>query len=228
MTDTSTGPVTSHRLAVDVWLDVACPFCALGDKRLENVRAGLPFCEDIDVTYHSYQLDPAAPAHGEPGTAAQKLIARGMDPRQLEASHRHLTEQGQAEGFRFSFENSVPSNTFDAHRFLQAARAEGVQQPVLDTLFRAYFSDGDDVGDLALLRDRAVEAGLSADLADRVVADADAFRGEVEADIAQAAAYGIQGVPFFVIDGRYGISGAQPSEAFEQALTQVYTEINAQ
>lgn len=198
-------------LSVDVWLDVACPFCALGDRRLENVIANLPFGENV-----------------EPGSQAEKLIARGMDPHQLEASHRHLSEQGDIEGFTFNFETSMPSNTFTAHRFLQAAAAENIQQPVLDALFRAYFTDGVDVGDTARLRDIVVGAGLSESAADEVVANDDAFRVDVERDIAQAAQYGIQGVPFFVLAGKYGISGAQPAEAFEQALTQVYGELQEQ
>lgn len=227
MTDAlaETAADTTPRLRVDVWLDVACPFCALGDKRLENVRSSLPFGDLIDVTYRSYQLDPSAPEHGVAGSQTQKLIARGMDPQQLAASHRHLVEQGEAEGFTFNFDATVPSNTLTAHRFIQAARSAGVQQSVVDALFAAYFTDGVDVGDIAALRDIAVAAGVPAPLADRVVDDADAFLPEVRQDIAQAAAYGIQGVPFFVLDGRYGLSGAQPSEAFEQALTQVYGEL---
>lgn len=229
MTDAAvtSEPATTPRLRVDVWLDVACPFCALGDKRLENVRASLPFGADIDVTYHSYQLDPSAPEHEVPGSQNEKLIARGMDPRQLEASHRHLVEQGQIEGVTFNFDTSMPSNTLTAHRFIQAAATEGIQQQVLDALFTAYFADGVDVGDIAALRDLAVAAGMSATLADTIATDENAFLPEVRQDIAQAAAYGIQGVPFFVLDGRYGLSGAQPSAAFEQALTQVHAELNA-
>lgn len=229
MTDAPRGndATPSARLAVDVWLDVACPFCAVGDRRLAEVRAALPFGDDIDVRYHSYQLDPSAPEHGVPGSQTAKLIARGMDPRQLEASHQHLTAQGRELDFTFDFDATVPSNTLTAHRFLQAAAAEGVQQQVVDALFVAYFTDGVDVGDVAALRDVVVSAGLSAASADAVVTDPEAFLPAVRHDIEQAAAYGIQGVPFFVIDGRYGLSGAQPAAAFEQALTQVYAEVTA-
>ncbi|WP_094770397.1 DsbA family oxidoreductase [Microbacterium gorillae] len=229
MTDaTATEPTTdSKRLKVDVWLDVACPFCLLGDKRLENVRKELPFGDDIDVVYHSYQLDPSAPEHAEPGSQEAMLLARGYDPAQLEASHRNLSEQAVAEGFRFDFDAVAPSNTYTAHRFIQAAASERVQQQVLDAIFAAYFTDGVDVGDTAALVELAVGAGLSRELAERVAADERTFDTEVRQDIAQAAAYGIQGVPFFVLDGRYGVSGAQPSDAFRQALTQVHTELNA-
>lgn len=230
MTDAAVASpaTTTPRLRVDVWLDVACPFCALGDKRLENVRAALPFGDAVDVTYHSYQLDPSAPEHAEPGSQMDKLIARGMDPQQVAASHRHLVEQGQAEGVVFDFDATVPSNTLTAHRFIQAAATENVQPRVLDAIFHAYFADGVDVGDIARLRDIAVAAGMSETLADAVAADENAYLAEVRQDVAQAAAYGIQGVPFFVIDGRYGLSGAQPAEAFEQALTQVYTELSSE
>lgn len=215
-------------LSVDVWLDIACPFCALGDRRLESVISELPFAEHIDVRYHSYQLDPSAPEHAKPGSQTEMLLARGMDPKQLEASHNHLVSEGARENFIFNFDETVPSNTFTAHRFLQAARAENVQQSVLDALFVAYFTDGVDLGNVTEVRDRVVAAGLSAAAADAVVNDTDTFRPEVEADIAQAAAYGIQGVPFFVLAGKYGISGAQPAAAFTEALTQVYGELQSE
>lgn len=222
MSETAAAPA---RLGVDVWLDVACPFCVVGEKRLSRVIESLPFKDEVDVRFHSFQLDPSAPERATQ-TQAEHMAERGFDPARLEASHRHLDAQAAELGFAFDHDAIVPANTFTAHRMIQAAGAEGVQEPVVDALTTAYFEKGLDVGDPAALKAVAVGAGLSADAADRVIADPDAFAAEVRGDIAQAGRLGIQGVPFYVLDGRYGVSGAQPAPVFEQALTQVYDELN--
>ncbi|MGO1956082.1 MULTISPECIES: DsbA family oxidoreductase [unclassified Microbacterium] len=222
MTDTSTAPA---RLGIDVWLDVACPWCALGERRLRSVISDLPFTGEVDVRFHSYQLDPNAPERATM-SQAEYLAGRGLDPERLEASHRHLSDAGEQVGFRFDHAATVPSNTFTAHRMIQAATAHGVQAAVVDALLVGYFQNGVDVGDAAALREVVVSAGLDPVTADEVLADPAAYADDVRGDIAQASSLGIQGVPFYVLDGRYGISGAQPAEVFEQALTQVYDELN--
>jgi len=223
MSDTAT--TAPARLELDVWLDVACPFCVVGEKRLNQVIETLPFKGEVDVRFHSFQLNPDAPERTTQ-TQAEYLASRGMDPARLEASHRHLDQQAGELGFSFDHDAVVPVNTFTAHRMIQAAAAEGVQEQVVDALFTGYFSTGLDVGDADALRAAVVGAGLSEAAADRVLADPDAFAAEVNDDIAQARSLGIQGVPFYVIDGRYGVSGAQPAPVFEKALTQVYDELN--
>ncbi|HLT66757.1 MAG TPA: DsbA family oxidoreductase [Microbacterium sp.] len=222
MTDTTSVPA---RLGIDIWLDVACPWCLLGERRLETVIEKLPFGDDIDVRYHSYQLDPTLPEKATQ-TQAEYLAARGFDPKMMEQSHHHLSAGAAEVGFEFDHDSVVPANTFTAHRLIQAAAAEGVQQKVVDAIFLAYFQHGLDVGDHAALKAVVVDAGLSADTADAVLADPAKHADDVKDDIAQAAQLGIRGVPFYVIDGRYGVSGAQPMETFQQALTQVYEEIN--
>lgn len=215
----------SARLELDVWLDIACPWCALGERRLSSVIDALPFKDDVDVRFHSYQLDPSAPEQTTM-TQAEYLAGRGFDPARLEASHRHLSASAEDVGFAFDHDAVVPANTFTAHRMIQAAGEEGVQERVVDALFTSYFQKGLDVGDSDALAAVVVGAGLSQAAADRVVSDPTAHADDVRDDIAQAAQLGIQGVPFSVIDGRYGVSGAQPAEVFERALTQVYDELN--
>ncbi|MGO1265269.1 MAG: DsbA family oxidoreductase [Microbacterium gubbeenense] len=213
------------RLGIDVWLDVACPWCALGERRLDSVIEKLPFGDAVDVRFHSYQLDPNAPDRATM-TQSEYLAGRGLDPARLEASHQHLSASGSELGFEFDHDAVVPSNTWAAHRMIQAAAAEGVQAQVVDALLVEYFQKGLDVGDLEALKAVVVAAGLSEEVAQRVVSDPYAFDKEVKDDVARAGQLGIQGVPFYVLDGRYGVSGAQPAEVFEQALTQVYDELN--
>lgn len=222
MTDPTTAPA---RLGIDVWLDIACPWCALGERRLDAVIEQLPFKEHVDVRYHSYQLDPNTPERATQ-SQAEYLAGRGLDPARLEAGHKHLSEAGRELDFEFDHDAVVPSNTWTAHRFVQAAAAHGVQPQVVDALLVAYFQNGLDVGDSAALKRVVAGAGLPEAVADDVIADPSLFAGDVQADIDRAAELGIQGVPFAVLDGRYGVSGAQPAEVFQQAVTQVYDELN--
>src|SRR5690606_28639566 len=131
MTDTTSVPA---RLGIDIWLDVACPWCLLGERRLETVIEKLPFGDDIDVRYHSYQLDPTLPEKATQ-TQAEYLAARGFDPKMMEQSHHHLSAGAAEVGFEFDHDSVVPANTFTAHRLIQAAAAEGVQQKVVDAIF---------------------------------------------------------------------------------------------
>jgi len=219
------GMSETKRLEVDVWLDVACPWCALGERRLDRVIDKLPFGDAVDVRFHSYQLDPNAPDRATI-TQAEYLAGRGLDPAKLEASHEHLSTAGREIGFEFDHDAVVPSNTWAAHRMIQAAAAHDVQREVVEALLSEYFQKGLDVGDSEALKAVAVAAGLDEDVAQQVVSDPYAFEREVKDDVARAGQLGIQGVPFYVLDGRYGVSGAQSAEVFEQALTQVYGEIN--
>jgi predicted DsbA family dithiol-disulfide isomerase len=214
MTDTTSAPA---RLGIDIWLDVACPWCLLGERRLDSVIDTLPFGENVDVRYHSYQLDPTLPEY---------LAGRGFDPKMMEQSHQHLSAGAAEVGFEFNHDAVMPANTFTAHRLIQAAAEQGVQREVVDALFLAYFQHGLNVGDHVALKKVVVDAGLAAETADAVLADPEKHADDVKGDIAQAAQLGIRGVPFYVIDGRYGVSGAQPAEVFQQALTQVYDELN--
>lgn len=225
----ATAPVTGtdgpRRLGVDIWLDVACPWCLVGERRFDKVLQGLPFKDGVDVRFHSFQLDPNAPERSAL-TQTEYLASRGMDPERLRGAQEHLRAMGSELGIHFDENSAIASNTFTAHRLIQAAAGAGVQPQVVDALFSAYFERGKDVGDPEQLRAVVTEAGLPADLTDAVLADPAAFRDEVSEDIAQAGRLGISGVPFYVIDNRYGVSGAQPEETFAQALTQVYDELN--
>ncbi|MEB4614586.1 DsbA family oxidoreductase [Leucobacter sp. M11] len=225
MTETTVlpGGADRARLRLDVWLDIACPWCAVGERRLSRVLAGLPFADAVDVVFHSFQLAPDAP---ERATVSQPeyLASRGMDMGRFRAAQQQLVSMGAELDFHFRQDETIPSNSLTAHRLIQAAGPGRAQAALVDGLFSAYFETGQDIGDPAVLRAVAVAAGLSNETVDRVLADPEAHRAQVAADIAEAGRLGITGVPFTVIDGRYGISGAQPEQAVAEAIRTVYAE----
>ncbi len=194
--------------------------------RLTSVISELPFAEQIDLRFRSFQLAPDAPERADM-LQPEFLASRGMDMTRFRAAQQQLIDMGSEFGFAFNQDATVPSNTHTAHRLIQAASQSGVQAPVVEALFSAYFETGKDLGDPAVLRETVTEAGLPASEADRVLADPQAHSTEVAEDIANAARLGISGVPFLVIDGRFGISGAQPKSTYTDALTTVYAEITA-
>ncbi|MDP9779149.1 putative DsbA family dithiol-disulfide isomerase [Nakamurella flavida] len=208
---------------IDIWSDVVCPWCYIGKRRFETAVAAFPHADELQIRWHSFQLDPSAPAE-EAGTQAERLSAKyGTGLAQAEKMLTDMTGTAAAEGLDFHFDRLCGGNTFDAHRLLHLAWARGVQSDLEERLFDATFSRGLPVGDHATLTELAVEAGLDRDEVSAVLAGDD-YATDVRADLAQARQFGITGVPFFVIDGKYGVSGAQPAELLGQALTQAWSE----
>jgi len=211
-------------LVVDVWSDVICPFCYLGEALLSQAveRSGRP----VEVRYHSFQLMPELPQG--PGRSVVEVLRdlRGVSPEQAEAMNAQVAARGAELGVDLRFDRALTPNTRDAHRLLHLARTRDLQEALARRLFRAYFTDGLDLGVPEVLTDVAVEVGL--DRAEVVAALEDGrYAEDVQADIEQARAYGINGVPFFVVDGRYGVSGAQDPAVFVQVLQQAVAERDA-
>lgn len=226
----STSPVTTRedsneqRMSVDIWSDIACPWCFIGKRRFEEGLKESGLADSIDVTYHSYQLDPTLPEHYH-GTEKDYLASvKGLDVSRVEQMLEHVTQQAATVGLKYDFGNLKVANSFNAHRLLHFAKSQQLGAQLKETLLSAHFERGLNTNDASVLADLAEEAGLDRAAAEAVIADEDAYRQDVLQDFAQAQAYGIQGVPFFVIDNKYGVSGAQPSEAFQQALTQAFGE----
>lgn len=210
-------------MKVDIWSDVVCPFCYVGKRRLEEALGSFAHRDEVEVVWHSFQLDPSAPAIAE-GRTVDKLAAKyGMTLEQAVAAQESLAANAATVGLDFNWRETKSGNTFDAHRLIHFAATQGRADAMKERLLRAFFTEGEQVGDRDVLVRLAAEAGLDEQQA-REVLDSGAHAEEVRADIAQAQAYGIRGVPFFVIDGKYGISGAQPTELFSQALDQAWTE----
>jgi predicted DsbA family dithiol-disulfide isomerase len=215
------APVTT--IHVDVWSDVACPWCYIGKRRFEEGQrrflASHPQAEVV-VTYRSFELAPDQPLDVT-STVVEYLSGRKGIPRaQVEQMLERVVGLAAAEGLAYDFDAVQQTRTLRAHELLHLARAHGVQDAMKERLLAAYFEQGRHVGRVDELAALAGEVGL--DPAEVVAAlESGRYAPDVQADIDQARAYGISGVPFFVIDGRYGISGAQAPETFTAALAQV-------
>ncbi|MFP5219462.1 MAG: DsbA family oxidoreductase, partial [Actinomycetes bacterium] len=205
--------------------DVVCPWCYVGKRRFEAALAQFPHRDDIELVWRSFELDPHAPASPEQGGGYAERLARkyGGGLARAQQMIDTMTATAAAEGLDFRFDLARPGNTFDAHRLLHLALERGVQDAVKERLDAATFGEGLRVSDHESLVAVVAEAGLDADEA-RAVLASDRYADAVRADEARAAAYGISGVPFFVVDGRYGVSGAQPAELLLQVLETAHRE----
>lgn len=208
-------------LSVEVWSDVACPWCYVGKRRLEAATARLEPGTVVDVRWRSFELDPSAPREQPPGTSYAARLARKYRMPEPEAQQRidHMVALAAEDDLALRFDRIRPGNTFDAHRLLHLARRQGLQGALKERFFRGYFEDGEAIGDPATLARLAAEVGLAGVEIERVLAG-DALAADVRADEAEAQRLGIHGVPFFVLEGRYGVSGAQPVEVLVEALQQ--------
>jgi predicted DsbA family dithiol-disulfide isomerase len=216
--------VVDLRVKVEIWSDVVCPWCAVGKHRFEKALARFEHRDQVEVSYHSFELDPGAPRELEGGDLHDHLAAKyGMTRAEAEAKHRQMTELAAEDGWEFHFDRARRGNTFDAHRLLHLAAERGVQEAVKERFFRGYFTEGEPIADHDTLVRLAAEAGLDADEA-RAVLASDRYADAVRADERQAAAYGITAVPFFVVDRTYGVAGAQPPDALLQVLEKAWAE----
>ncbi len=213
-------------MRIDIWSDVVCPWCYIGKRRLEKALAGFEHADDVEVVWHSFQLDPGAPR--ESVESVPEMLGRkyGGGP---EAGRQMVdrTEAVAAEaGLIFRLHQAQRANTVDAHRLLHLALETGgpdLQGRLKERLLAAYFTETANVADHVVLRTAAGEAGLDPARVDAVLAS-DEYAADVQADIDRAHAFGATGVPFFVVDEKYGVSGAQPVEVFDQVLRQAWAE----
>ncbi|MFF9621066.1 DsbA family oxidoreductase [Streptomyces griseosporeus] len=213
-------------MRVEIWSDIACPWCYVGKARFEKALAAFPHRDDVEVVHRSFELDPGR-AKGDAGPVIPMLAKKyGMSEAQAQAAEDNVGAQAAAEGLQYRTRGRDHGNTFDMHRLLHFAKEQGRQDQLVQILYRANFAEERSVfteGDERLV-ELAVEAGLDADAARKVLADPDAYAADVRADEREAAQLGATGVPFFVLDRKYGVSGAQPAEVFAQALTQAWGE----
>lgn len=212
-------------MKVEIWSDVVCPWCYVGKRRFETALAAFEHRADVEVSWRSFELDPDAPPVRE-GDPVQGLADKyGMSRAQALAANARLTDMAAAEGLEFHLDGARGGNTFDAHRLIHLAGEKGIQDAVKERFMRAYFTDNEPVGDAETLTRLAVEAGLD-ETEVKTVLTSGQYATDVIADEQQAAAYGISGVPFFVVDGRYGVSGAQSPDVLLQTLRTAYAEAN--
>lgn len=210
-------------MKVEIWSDFMCPFCYIGKRRFEAALNRFPQKDDIEVIYRSFELDPNAAY--KPGVSMAELLSvkYGMSVEQAQASNDNITRQAAQLGLTYHLDKILHGNSFDAHRLVHFASQHGKMKEMTERLFFAYFTETRNLEDKELLADLAAEVGLSHGEATSVL-KGDAFSAEVRADEEAAHRIGVRGVPFFVLGGKYAVSGAQPEEVFMDALEKAYGE----
>jgi predicted DsbA family dithiol-disulfide isomerase len=206
-------------MRIDIWSDIACPWCYVGKRRFEAALARFPGAAEVEVAWRAFELDPAAPRVRDKGSSYAARLAKkyGVSPARAESMISHMTDVAAAEGLRFRFDRIQSGNTFDAHRLLHLAGERGKQDALKERLLCAYFTEGEPIGEQQTLLRLATEIGLDTDEVSATL-ESDALAREVRDDEDQARSLGINGVPFFVFAGRYGVSGAQPPEVLLRVL----------
>jgi predicted DsbA family dithiol-disulfide isomerase len=206
-------------LTVEIWSDVACPWCYLGKRRLERALESFDGRDEVEVTWRAFQLQPDAPRFGEPGAGAPTrdyLLERGYAPDRLAAGQAQLTALAADEGLDYHLDLGKQANTFDAHALTRAAARQGHGDAMVERLFKAEHVEGLRLDDPAVLAALAAEVGLDPDAATPTAADLQGVREDIE----EAGRIGITGVPFFLFDRRLAVTGAQSSELLLEGLRQ--------
>jgi predicted DsbA family dithiol-disulfide isomerase len=205
-------------LTVEIWSDVVCPWCYLGKRRFEKALAAFEHRDDVEVVWRSFELDPYAPRERE-GSSAEHLARKyGMSVEQAEETNAQMTALAASEGLEYHLDRTRGGNSFHAHRLIHLAAGHGLQDAMKERLMRAYFTDGEAIGDRDTLARLAADVGVDP----APLRDDAAYADAVRADEELAARIGIRGVPYFVLDRRYGVSGAQPAELLLQALEKAW------
>lgn len=207
-------------MKIDIFSDFVCPFCTLGERNLTLALQDFEGKDDVEITWRAFQLDPQAPKEGAPSVTEYLVDAKGMDAAKVEANHERLADNAAAVGLEFNWREAVMANTWDAHRIAQLAKQENKGSEWDAVVKDAYFTHGGNVADHAQLKRWAAIVGLDGTRVEEVLSS-DEFSTEVAQEIAMAHQFGVKGVPFFIFNGQFAVSGAQPVDAFRQALEQV-------
>ena len=209
---------------IHIWSDIVCPWCYLGKRRFENALALFDHRDDVRVTHRSFQLDPLRPRHQTTNRREMLKAKYQLSDQQVRDMDTRMEHLADIEGLEYHLTDAgMTGNTLDAHQLLQLGRARGVQDAVIERLYRAYFTEQRSVFDRDSLITLAGEASLDQAEA-RDVLERDAYADAVAADVHEARALGVSGVPFFVLGGRYGVSGAQATDVFSEVLTRTWQD----
>ncbi|HEY0714119.1 MAG TPA: DsbA family oxidoreductase [Polyangia bacterium] len=216
----------NRKLRVDIWSDIACPWCYIGKRRLEAALDRFAHADEVEVIWRAFELDPTAPKERDPAASHAARLAKkyGLPVARAEAMIQQNAQIAKGDGLEFQPEKIREGNTFDAHRVVHLGAERGIQDAVKERLMRAYMCEGQLLSDHETLVRLGAEAGLDANEVRETLAS-DRFATAVRGDEREARALGISGVPFFVLDGRYGVSGAQPADLLLSALTQAWEEL---
>ncbi|WP_330746385.1 DsbA family oxidoreductase [Chryseobacterium sp. CP-77] len=210
-------------MKIEIWSDVMCPFCYIGKNNFEQALNKLPFKDEVEVEWKSFQLDPTLDPKETQDTIQYFREKKGIAEAQAAQMLGQVTQMGKGAGIDFNFGKTLITNTFSAHKLLHLAKKHNKSNEMEEALFIAHFIDGKNVGDTEVLTALAESLGIDREEALQAITT-DQLDYEVNQDIQEARNNGISGVPFFVLNGKYAVSGAQPAEVFENALRQTYKE----
>ncbi|WP_459503926.1 DsbA family oxidoreductase [Bacillus sp. C1] len=213
-------------MKIEVWSDFVCPFCYIGKRRLEKALEQFPHKNDVDVEFKSFELDQNAPIYS--GISIHEVIASkyGIGIEEAKQNSIQIGHQAASVGLTFNFEEMKPTNTFDAHRLAKFAKDHGKEKSIIENLLFSYFTESKNLSDVETLADIADASGLDRQEALKILNNKNAYANDVRIDEGIAQQYKITGVPYFIINQKYAISGAQPLETFVGALQKVWEEEN--
>lgn len=208
-------------MKIEIWSDIVCPFCYIGKRRFENALAKFDKKDQIEVIYKSFQLNPEIKTDMDKSVVQYLSESKGVTLEKAREMTEYVTQQAGIEGLDYKMDKAVVANTFRSHRLLHLALAQGLQLEMKERLLKAYFIEGKNIDDVSILADLAKEVGITN--AEETLKN-DNFTDQVKRDLMESKQIGIQGVPFFVFNGKYGISGAQESKVFAEAIEQSFKE----
>ena len=210
-------------MKIEIWSDVVCPFCYIGKRKLEKALGKFPEKNAIEIEWKSFQLNPDQKTDPSVNTLEHLATSKGWSMDQTREITASVVEMAKSEGLDFNFEKAVVANTRNAHRLIHLAKSAGKGNEMKERLLAAYFSEGKNVDDFDTLISLGIEIGLTEDTIKKAL-ETGAYEDAVETDIYESRQLGVKGVPFFVLDRKFGISGAQPDEVFTQTLEKAWSE----
>ncbi len=212
-----------QKMKIEIWSDVMCPFCYIGKRRFEAALEQFPQKNNVEVVWKSFQLNPAMKTDPSKSTVQYLAETKGWTMEYTRKTIEYVTDMAKGVGLHYDFDRAVVANSFDAHRLIQFAKTKGKGDAAEEQLFKAYFTEGKNTADHAVLMTIGSQIGLDPTEL-KTVLESSAYSEEVKQDVSEAELIGVQGVPFFVIDRKYGVSGAQESKTFVDALTKAWSE----
>jgi protein disulfide-isomerase len=214
--------IKSKKMKVEIWSDIVCPFCYIGKRHFESALKSFENANDVEIIWRSYQLDPEMPKQTNKQNVYEYLASRkGISVEQSKAMHDNVVKMASNTGLNYNFDKAVVANSYDAHRLIQLAKSKNLGDAAEESLFKAYFINGKDIADHNTLISLGREIGLEENLV-KAMLESDQFSDEVDSEMYDATQVGVTGVPFFVFDDRFAVSGAQPVSVFLQTLQKAY------
>lgn len=210
-------------MKIEIWSDVACPFCYIGKRRLEEALSTFEHKDNVVIEWKSYLLNPDMATDADKTLNEYLAENKGWTKEYTEQVQGHVTAMAAEVGLEYHLDKAVPANTKQAHNLIQLAKTKGKGEEIEEVLFRAYFTEGKNLDDTTTLMEIGKGIGLTSDEMETTLNNK-SYDSSIEKDIYEGIQIGVKGVPFFVFDNRYGISGAQPLEVFTRTLRQTYEE----